>query len=124
MASGGDDRRVLIWNVDKCIDKSIDTNLSTPMEGEHDSNVFCLDFDVATKRIFSGGNDERILIHDVTTSKFVNQYLQEEPVFGISCHPGRIVIYKKSAYISVQNYPLIEHTIVYMIRNWCFEQDH
>ena len=92
MASGGDDRRVLIWNVDKCIDKiqNIDTNLSTAMEGEHDSNVFCLDFDVGARRVFSGGNDERILIHDVATAKFVNQYLQEEPVFGISCHPGTV----------------------------------
>lgn len=59
------------------------------MQGEHDSNIFCLDFDFETKNVFSGGNDERVLIHDIETSKFVNQYLQEEPVFGISCHPGK-----------------------------------
>jgi WD40 repeat protein len=65
------------------------TNVSTAMEGEHDSNVFCLDFDVGSRRVFSGGNDEKILVHDIATAKFVNQYLLEEPVFGISCHPGR-----------------------------------
>lgn len=85
MASGGDDRRILIWNVEKTIDCI--PSLPIEMEGKHESNIFCLGFDCRAKKILSGGNDERILIHDLATTKFVNQYLQEEPVFGISCHP-------------------------------------
>jgi WD repeat-containing protein 22 len=93
MASGGDDRRILVWNVEKSIDaKAYDPGV---MQGEHDSNIFCVDFDVDSKNVFSGGNDERVLIHDIATSKFVNQYLQEEPVFGISCHPGETFFTKR-----------------------------
>ena len=89
MASGGDDRRILIWNVEKSIDDS--PIMPTAMQGEHDSNIFCLGFDADVKNIFSGGNDERVLVHDLSTAEFVNQYLHEEPVFGISCHPGLII---------------------------------
>ena len=86
MASGGDDRRVLLWNVAKSIDA--DVAEPTPMQGEHDSNIFCINFDLNTKVVFSGGNDERVLLHDLSTAKFLNQYLHDEPVFGISCHPS------------------------------------
>ena len=89
LASGGDDRRVLVWNVAKSIDA--DVTEATPMQGEHDSNIFCLNFDLDTKVVFSGGNDERVLLHDLSTAKFLNQYLHDEPVFGISCHPSKFI---------------------------------
>ena len=86
MASGGDDCRILIWNVENSIDEK--PNDAVAMLGVHNSNIFCLDFDVDSKKVFSAGNDERVLVHDIETSMFVKQYLQEGTVFGMSCHPG------------------------------------
>ena len=50
--SGGDDRRVLLWNTGKAI-----SGIQKPfcMKGEHHSNIFCLTFDHENKKIFSGG---------------------------------------------------------------------
>ena len=49
---GGDDRRVLIWNTEKCIANCC---IPTPMNGQHHSNIFCLAFDSCSRRVFSGG---------------------------------------------------------------------
>ena len=43
MASGGDDRRVLIWNVAKALSSSKFSVRA--LKGRHESNVFCVDFD-------------------------------------------------------------------------------
>lgn len=50
---GGDDRRVLIWNVEKAL-----SDISKPwtLKGEHTSNIFCLGFDLENTKVFSGGN--------------------------------------------------------------------
>ena len=49
---GGDDRRVLLWNVEEGI-----SSCAKPvsMKGEHHSNIFCLAFDNSNAKIFSGG---------------------------------------------------------------------
>ena len=49
---GGDDRRVLLWNVEEGI-----SGIAKPvaMKGDHHSNIFCLAFDNSNKQIFSGG---------------------------------------------------------------------
>ena len=59
LASGGDDRRVLLWPLDKTI-----TGQGEPvaMVAEHRSNIFCLGFDTGTTRLYSGGNDEQVSI--------------------------------------------------------------
>ena len=58
MVSGGDDRRVLLWNVERalCDQQQDGTKYSPPsLKGEHHSNIFCLAFDSSNKKIFSGG---------------------------------------------------------------------
>ena len=50
--AGGDDRRVLMWNVEEGI--SGNPKL-TAMNGQHNSNIFCLAFDPSNSKIFSGG---------------------------------------------------------------------
>ena len=57
LASGGDDRRVLLWPLDKTI-----TGEGKPVAlvAEHRSNIFCLGFDTGTTRLYSGGNDEQV----------------------------------------------------------------
>ena len=56
MVSGGDDRRVLLWNVDRAT-MSDGRYQPARMEGEHESNIFCLDMDWENTKVFSGGND-------------------------------------------------------------------
>lgn len=36
------------------------------MEKQHDSNIFCLGFNSDNTKIFSGGNDDMVVVHDVT----------------------------------------------------------
>ena len=43
LASGGDDKRILIWDMAKSLCDSKKSN--NQMKGCHESNVFCIDFD-------------------------------------------------------------------------------
>ena len=43
LASGGDDRRILLWDVAKTLNDS--KNVNKIMKATHESNVFCIDFD-------------------------------------------------------------------------------
>jgi len=104
LVSGGDDRRVLLWQVDKAI---TDNGKYTPlaMEAEHRSNIFCLGFDSGNTRLYSGGNDEQVIVHDMSTRKPLDYFPHEEPVYGLSVHPdnhnlfltacsdGRVLLY-------------------------------
>lgn len=86
MCSGGDDKRLLVWDVSK----TLHSTHYRPhiMQGRHESNVFCLDFDfVTSSRLFSGGNDERVLVHDVLTGKIIDVFPHDEPVYCLSTHP-------------------------------------
>ena len=47
LASGGDDRRILLWNVGQTLSKNDNLQRKSPYEilqGTHESNVFCIDF--------------------------------------------------------------------------------
>lgn len=61
---GGDDRRVLLWNVEKAM---VDREEPQVMLKQHLSNIFCLSFDSKNTRIFSGGNDDMAIVHDIET---------------------------------------------------------
>lgn len=62
---GGDDRRVLLWHLEKA---SKNSNYKPfVMKGQHDSNIFCVDFDCYNKTVFSGGNDDQVIVHDAET---------------------------------------------------------
>ena len=67
LASGGDDRRVLLWRVDEALwTQSIQPR---PMIAEHHSNIFCIAFDNHDQTLLSGGNDEQVIVHDVVTGE-------------------------------------------------------
>ena len=51
-ATGGDDRRVLLWNVEKALS---DIGEPVSMKGEHNSNIFCLAINKSNTKIYSGG---------------------------------------------------------------------
>jgi len=104
LVSGGDDRRVLLWQLDQAI---TDNGKYSPvaMEAEHRSNIFCLGFDSGNTRLYSGGNDEQVIVHDMTTRQPLDYFPHEEPVYGLSVHPtnhnlfltacsdGRVLLY-------------------------------
>jgi WD repeat-containing protein 22 len=62
--AGGDDRRVLIWNVEQAVH-----GVSKPaaMRAQHISNIFCLGVDSTNSKVFSAGNDDQVIVHDVKT---------------------------------------------------------
>lgn len=74
---GGDDRRVLIWNVEKAL-----SDISKPwtLKGEHTSNIFCLGFDSENTKVFSGGN---YLKNQILYLQYlhINQSVYPLPVF-------------------------------------------
>lgn len=61
---GGDDRRVLLWKLEESM-----AGVAEPqaMNNQHYSNIFCLGFNNDSTKIFSGGNDDAVIVHDVKT---------------------------------------------------------
>lgn len=55
VSSGGDDRRVLLWHMEKAIHGRAKP---VKLKGEHRSNIFCLAFDSSNTKVFSGGESE------------------------------------------------------------------
>ncbi|KAL5009193.1 hypothetical protein ScPMuIL_014774 [Solemya velum] len=102
IASGGDDRRVMLWNVIGALSGRCDP---VTMKGEHNSNIFCLAYDTHNNKIFSGGNDEQVIVHDIKTGQTVDVFMHDDVVYGLSadpvnehvfasaCDDGRILVY-------------------------------
>lgn len=61
---GGDDRRVLLWRVEQAIQGM---GKPTVMRAQHVSNIFCLGYDSSKTKIFSAGNDDQVIVHDLRT---------------------------------------------------------
>lgn len=57
--SGGDDRRVLLWHMEKAIHGR---SKPVKLKGEHLSNIFCLAFDSTNRKVFSGGESNTWLL--------------------------------------------------------------
>jgi len=90
LVSGGDDRRVLVWNVNKAL---AGRGYQQSMAAEHRSNIFCVGFDESTTRVYSGGNDEQVIVHNLETGQPMDYFLHEEPVYGLSVHPHQADIF-------------------------------
>lgn len=89
------------------MEKSIGGKSPTAMEKQHQSNIFCLGFNSDNTKIFSGGNDDYVIVHDLKTYVFfvcffknkiiltnidfsgtaVDVFLHEKPVYGLSIDP-------------------------------------
>ncbi|XP_076379030.1 uncharacterized protein LOC143259660 [Megalopta genalis] len=127
LVSGGDDRRVLLWKVEQAVH-----GLGKPavMKAQHISNIFCLGYDSSKTKIFSAGNDDQVIVHDLRTGDVVNFFLHEKPVYGLSVHPhndnvfasacddGRVLIYDirgSSAMetICLANYKTAFHSVMF-----------
>ena len=47
----------------------------------------------STLTIYSGGNDSVAIVHDLETSKPLDVFRHEEPVYGLSVHPSNSNIF-------------------------------
>lgn len=87
---GGDDRRVLLWNVEKSLN---DQQEPRSMSKQHSSNIFCLCFNSHQSRIFSGSNDDMVYVHDVNSGDPIDIFYHSKPVYGISVDPSNESIF-------------------------------
>ncbi|XP_039598220.1 DDB1- and CUL4-associated factor 5 [Polypterus senegalus] len=127
LVSGGDDRRVLLWHMEKAIHSQAKP---VKLKGEHLSNIFCLAFDSTNKRIFSAGNDEQVILHDVERGETLNVFLHEDAVYGLSVSPindnvfasssddGRVLIWDTrepphGEPFCLANYPSAFHSVMF-----------
>ncbi|KAF7266740.1 hypothetical protein GWI33_019961 [Rhynchophorus ferrugineus] len=84
LVSGGDDRRVLLWSLPKAI---YGEGAPLSMKKTHNSNIFCVAFDSNNKKIFSGGNDDQVIIHDIYSGNAITTIPHRKPVYGLSVNP-------------------------------------
>ncbi|KAL1513165.1 hypothetical protein ABEB36_002613 [Hypothenemus hampei] len=97
----GDDRRVLLWKISEAVfdrtppeyvfdpDIKIEgsRHVPTPMKKTHNSNIFCVAFDSKNQRIFSGGNDDQVIIHEINSGNPITLIPHRKPVYGLSVNP-------------------------------------
>ncbi len=72
---GSDDQRILLWSVGndalsaRAVGTTTENYVSKPisLRSQHNSNIFTVAWDNENRRIFSGGNDHQVIVHDVKT---------------------------------------------------------
>ncbi|XP_065320672.1 putative uncharacterized protein DDB_G0277255 isoform X2 [Gordionus sp. m RMFG-2023] len=84
LASGGDDKRIFIWNVKKTFALDDEPLI---LSAAHNSNIFCLAFDSQTSSLFSSGNDEQVIHHDLNKNTAKNVFLYDDAIYGLSVDP-------------------------------------
>lgn len=94
LVSGGDDRRVLLWDMEKAIHSH---SKPVKLKGEHLSNIFCLAFDSTNTKVFSGGNDEQVILHDVERRETLDVFLHIDAVYSLSVNPVNDNIFASSS---------------------------
>ncbi|XP_068399784.1 DDB1- and CUL4-associated factor 5 isoform X4 [Eschrichtius robustus] len=124
---GGDDRRVLLWHMEQAIHSRVKP---IQLKGEHHSNIFCLAFNSGNTKVFSGGNDEQVILHDVESSETLDVFAHEDAVYGLSVSPvndnifasssddGRVLIWdiRESPHgepFCLANYPSAFHSVMF-----------
>lgn len=84
LVSGGDDRRVMVWNFGEAI---VNRGKPENMIGLHQSNIFCLGITSDNERIYSGGNDDTVIVHDLESKRPLETLQHQRPVSGLSINP-------------------------------------
>ncbi|XP_063226237.1 DDB1- and CUL4-associated factor 5 isoform X2 [Bacillus rossius redtenbacheri] len=95
------------------------------MRTQHISNIFCLSFDSANRRVFSAGNDDQVIAHDVETGNVHDVFLHDQPVYGISidplndnvfasaCDDGRILLYDIREHVNPDPFCLAKYNLAF-----------
>ncbi|XP_077416234.1 DDB1- and CUL4-associated factor 5 [Vanacampus margaritifer] len=127
LVSGGDDRRVLLWHMEEALHAR---SKPLKLKGEHLSNIFCLAFDSSNTKVFSGGNDEQVILHDVERRETLNVFLHIDAVYSLSVSPvndnvfasssddGRVLIWDTrepphGEPFCLANYPSAFHSVMF-----------
>lgn len=74
-----------MWTTASCCIYS-DPEPVCSMNEKHYSNIFALKFSHLTERIYSAGNDYRLLVHDIETRNKIRCYKSEGSYYRISEH--------------------------------------
>ncbi|KAK0046984.1 DDB1- and CUL4-associated factor 5 [Biomphalaria pfeifferi] len=84
IASGGDDRRFLLWNVGQAI---YDVKPPVVFETQHISNINTCCFNAENRKIATGGNDGQVLIHDISVKQSTSIYGLSDAIYALSPDP-------------------------------------
>ncbi|CAD8112600.1 unnamed protein product [Paramecium sonneborni] len=85
IASGGADKKIIIWNLDRAIKLHIFVG--------HQEAVTCLTFDIENRQLWSGGADRTIRCWDIATGKSIlTAKRHSEQISSIEYMPGRELI--------------------------------
>ncbi|XP_045776889.1 DDB1- and CUL4-associated factor 5 isoform X2 [Maniola jurtina] len=84
LISGGDDRRVMVWQFGQAL---IDRGNPEPMKALHSSNIFCLGITTDSQKIYSGGNDDIVIVHDVESTRPLEVLQHQRAVCCLSIDP-------------------------------------
>ncbi|VDM06811.1 unnamed protein product [Wuchereria bancrofti] len=86
LASGGDDRRVLMWKLN---DVQVMENPKpvAVMRQMHYSNIFSVGFSNKCERLYSAGNDSFLYVHDIATTSVLHRFKADEPIYNVAVNP-------------------------------------
>ncbi|CAK1583761.1 unnamed protein product [Parnassius mnemosyne] len=84
LVSGGDDRRVMVWQFGQAI---LDHGKPEPMKAVHQSNIFCLGITNDNQKIYSGGNDDIVIVHDLESKCPLEVLHHQRAVCSLSIDP-------------------------------------
>lgn len=76
---------MLLWNLEKSI---FEEEKPVVMLKQHLSNIFTLGFDSKSTRLFSGGNDDNVIVHDILTGDCLDVIHHTKPVYCLSLDPN------------------------------------
>ncbi|XP_060805349.1 DDB1- and CUL4-associated factor 5 [Amyelois transitella] len=84
LVSGGDDRRVMLWQFGQAM---LNCSKPEPMKALHQSNIFCLGITSDSQKIYSGGNDDIVIVHDLESKSPVEVLQHHRAVCSLSINP-------------------------------------
>ncbi|KAL4717930.1 hypothetical protein ACJJTC_001348 [Scirpophaga incertulas] len=84
LVSGGDDRRVMLWQFGQAL---FDYGVPLQMKCMHQSNIFCLGITSDNQKIYSGGNDDMVVAHNIETRRPVEVLQHQRAVCSLSIDP-------------------------------------
>ncbi|CAG9789403.1 unnamed protein product [Diatraea saccharalis] len=85
LVSGGDDRRVMLWQFGQAL---LDHGKEPEqMKSLHHSNIFCLGITNDNQKIYSGGNDDTVIVHDLESKSPLEVLQHQRAVCSLSIDP-------------------------------------
>ncbi|KAG6455443.1 hypothetical protein O3G_MSEX009224 [Manduca sexta] len=84
LVSGGDDRRVMLWQFGLAM---LDRGKPEALKAVHQSNIFCLGVTNDNQKVYSGGNDDIVIVHDLESKCPLEVLQHQRAVCSLSIDP-------------------------------------